>query len=156
MANVLQMAVVQSILHLYSLQWSRRRIARELRVDRGTVSRYLDPERNGRISNPANASIDPGRESALSNPATIHCVTGHCATVLRGETEGSPCEAYSVFRCEIYSLQARVCRSFCTVSGQRQRRSKGQSNATDLEYFPHTAPRHGGTAGSRASASWAW
>ena len=41
MANVLMMAIVQSILHLHSLQWSRRRIARELGIDRGTVGRCL-------------------------------------------------------------------------------------------------------------------
>ena len=41
MANRLKMAKVQSILSLHSQGWSRRRIARELCVDRETVSRYV-------------------------------------------------------------------------------------------------------------------
>lgn len=40
MANRLKMAMVQSILTLHAQGWSWRRIAQELRVDRGTVSRY--------------------------------------------------------------------------------------------------------------------
>jgi len=41
MANQLKMAIVQSIKQLQALQWSQRRIARELGIDRGTVARYL-------------------------------------------------------------------------------------------------------------------
>jgi len=41
MANQLEMAIVQSILHLYSLRWSQRRIARELEIDREKTLRVL-------------------------------------------------------------------------------------------------------------------
>ena len=39
MANQLKMAVVHAILTLARLGWSRRRIARELGIDRETVAR---------------------------------------------------------------------------------------------------------------------
>jgi IS30 family transposase len=41
MANHLKMALVHSILTLATQGWSRRRIARELGVDRETVSRHI-------------------------------------------------------------------------------------------------------------------
>ena len=41
MANRLKMARVQSILSLHAQGWSQRRIARELGIDRETVSRYV-------------------------------------------------------------------------------------------------------------------
>ncbi len=41
MANRLKMANIQAILQLHSLQWSMRRIARHLGVDRGTVSKVI-------------------------------------------------------------------------------------------------------------------
>ena len=41
MANVLKMAIVQAIQQLHAAGWSRRRIAKELEIDRGTVARYL-------------------------------------------------------------------------------------------------------------------
>jgi len=43
MSNVLKMAIVQSIQQLHAAGWSQRRIAKELEIDRGTVSRYLQP-----------------------------------------------------------------------------------------------------------------
>ncbi len=73
MANRLKMATVQSILTLHERGWSARRIARELQVNRETVSRHVrlaaSAEPRGDGSNPANAPIVPGRGSALSNPA---------------------------------------------------------------------------------------
>jgi hypothetical protein len=69
MANRLKMAEVQSILLLHSQGWSRRRVARELCVDRETVSRYVQLDQqssaavqlDGGISKPANAPISgPG------------------------------------------------------------------------------------------------
>ncbi len=47
MANQLQIAIVHSILHLHALHWSRRRIAAELNIDRGTVGRYLSRHLGG-------------------------------------------------------------------------------------------------------------
>src|SRR5205807_7865892 len=40
MANFLKTSTRQEILRLVQLGWTHRRIARELKVDRGTVSRY--------------------------------------------------------------------------------------------------------------------
>ncbi|MBI2826695.1 MAG: helix-turn-helix domain-containing protein [Planctomycetia bacterium] len=89
MANRLKMAIVQSVLLLHAQRWSGRRIARELHVNRETVSRYVrQPAQLGQpdpdVSNPANALLsrsgpgDPNPakapisragSSALSNPA---------------------------------------------------------------------------------------
>lgn len=41
MANRLKMATIQAVLQLHAQQWSFRRIARELHIDRETVSRYV-------------------------------------------------------------------------------------------------------------------
>ncbi len=65
MANVLKMAIVQSIQHLHAAGWSRRRIARKLAIDRGTVARYLRPPRPD-----PNAAIPP-TGSAGSNAAAF-------------------------------------------------------------------------------------
>ncbi len=78
MANRLKMARVQSILSLHAQGWSRRRISRELGIDRETVSRYvqldqqlaakheLDP---GGVSKPANAPISDSGSPPFSKPA---------------------------------------------------------------------------------------
>ena len=65
MANVLRMALIESILSLHAQHWSQRRIACELGVDRETVRKYLR-ERLCRAK-PANAPT--GSEG--SNPATL-------------------------------------------------------------------------------------
>ena len=41
MANRLKMAMVQALVALFQLGWSRRRIARHLGIDRGTVAAYV-------------------------------------------------------------------------------------------------------------------
>ena len=65
MANVLKMAIVQSIQQLQAAGWSQRRIARELEIDRGTVARYLRPP----PGDPKPAIVPTG--SATPNAATI-------------------------------------------------------------------------------------
>lgn len=70
MANQLRMAIVQSILHLHSLQWSQRRIARELGIHRETVGRYLLEHLDG-----AKPAIPP-TGSGGSKPATISPAPG--------------------------------------------------------------------------------
>jgi transposase len=77
MANRLKMARVQSILSLHAQGWSRRRIARELCVDRETVSRYVQLDQqspaaielDGGISKPANAPISRPGSPALVEPS---------------------------------------------------------------------------------------
>jgi transposase len=63
MANKLKMAMVQAIQQLLAANWSQRRIARQLGVDRGTVARYVQSLR----SEP-NAAISPAG-SGESNAA---------------------------------------------------------------------------------------
>jgi transposase len=52
MANLLNVAIVDSIQSLHALGWSRRRIARELGVDRETVGKYVSQRSCG--AKPAN------------------------------------------------------------------------------------------------------
>lgn len=67
MANVLQVAVIETILTLNRRGWSQRRIARELDVDRETVARYVQREAQAG-SNPAIST--PGSETTgPPNPA---------------------------------------------------------------------------------------
>ena len=71
MANRLKMATVQSILTLHERGWSARRIARELQVNRESVSRHVRLATSADLSagsNPADAPIvpngaSPGRRS---------------------------------------------------------------------------------------------
>lgn len=65
MANVLKMALIESILSLYALRYSQRRIARELGVDRETVRKYLRERLSG--AKPAIAPTGSGG----SKPATF-------------------------------------------------------------------------------------
>ena len=57
MANVLNVALVESILSLFAQGWSRRRIARELGVDRETVGKYVSARPCGQ--NPPNLPTGP-------------------------------------------------------------------------------------------------
>lgn len=67
MANILRMAKVHAIIGLLENEWSYRRIAREMGVDRETVARY-DRLRRAQNSNPA--IVTPGVDvSGQSKPA---------------------------------------------------------------------------------------
>lgn len=77
MANVLKMALIESILSLHAQRWSQRRIARELQIDRETVRKYLRERLSG--SKPAIAPAGselpkpatfPGAPAPASKPAT--------------------------------------------------------------------------------------
>src|SRR5271156_1762371 len=63
MSNFLKVSLQETIRRLHDRKWSHRRIARELRIDRGTVGRYLRLR-----SNPA-ISTAGGGGSAEANPA---------------------------------------------------------------------------------------
>lgn len=65
MANVLKMALIESVLSLHAQHWSQRRIARELQIDRETVRKYLRERLSG--AKPANAPTGSGG----SKPATF-------------------------------------------------------------------------------------
>jgi len=65
MANSLNVALVESIRSLFAQGWSRRRIARELGVDRATVGKYVSEQSCG--AKPAN--LPTGSEA--SKPASL-------------------------------------------------------------------------------------
>jgi transposase len=67
MANALKMALIETIYTLHHRGWSRRRIARELGINRETVARYL--QRPPPDSKPANAPIGSEAIQAESKPA---------------------------------------------------------------------------------------
>ena len=73
MVNQLKMADTQTILALHSKGWSARRIARELKMDRQTVGRYIRLGREA-DSKPANAPLGSGgldQAVADSKPAEV-------------------------------------------------------------------------------------
>lgn len=65
MANLLNVAIVESVISLFAQGWSRRRIARELGVDRETVGKYL----RERSCDPKPANAPTGSDG--SKPATF-------------------------------------------------------------------------------------
>jgi transposase len=67
MANALKMALIEAILSLRRRGWSRRRIARELGIDRETVTRHLRAA--AEPSKPANAPPGPTGSAADPKPA---------------------------------------------------------------------------------------
>lgn len=70
MANVLNVALVESIRSLFAQGWSRRRIARELGVDRETVGKYVSQQSCGQ--NPPNLPTG----SKHPKPATLAGLPG--------------------------------------------------------------------------------
>jgi transposase len=70
MSNHLKMAIVQAILHLRSLRWSQRRIAKELEIDRRTVQRHLARVREGsKAAIPPTGSPSPNAATFSGLPA---------------------------------------------------------------------------------------
>ena len=67
MANLLKMALVESIFTLYQRGWSQRRIARELGLNRETVARHL---RQAAAPKPAIAPIGSAEPACEPRPAT--------------------------------------------------------------------------------------
>ena len=73
MANLLTMALVDSIFTLHQRRWSQRRIARELGIDRQTVARYLQQPK------PSTAPIGSGPAAEEAKPATAPIGSGTAA-----------------------------------------------------------------------------
>jgi len=67
MANVLRMADQAAIVALWERGWSGRRIAREMGIQRETVSRYVRRARGG--GRPGRA-VRAGPEPAISTPGS--------------------------------------------------------------------------------------
>src|SRR5437016_4031064 len=78
MANQLPMTDVQSVLTLYERGWSRRRIARELGLNRGTVNGYVHRHLASLVMEPAppepTATAPSGNviSAAAAKPAIPH------------------------------------------------------------------------------------
>jgi transposase len=70
MANQLKLAMLQALLALHQKGWSRRRIARELGIDRETVARYLKQWRAA-AAKPAISHTGSDIE-IVSKPAIVH------------------------------------------------------------------------------------
>lgn len=66
MANLLKMAIVESIRSLFAQGWSRRRIARELGVDRETVRKYLSGGLDGGATATAPSGLDESKPATFS------------------------------------------------------------------------------------------
>jgi transposase len=106
MSNQLNMADHQAILGLARLNWSQRRIAAELGIDRKTVSRHLetpavDPPGTASESNAAMVITGPVGPPATSNAAIV--ITGTTGLATGGSTglsasgtpgRGSQCESW--------------------------------------------------------------
>ena len=74
MANQLKMALIDTIQRLYQQGLSKRRIARELQIDRETVARYLEANEAPKTATPEGALSDskPATSAgALSDPASF-------------------------------------------------------------------------------------
>ncbi len=103
-ANRLTMAMIQSILTLNSQGWSERRSARELRVNREAVSRYVRTaaaEAPGDSSKPANAPLLGSGESGVGNGTTESIGrASHSAFSMRSSRFWQhPCGSNSVAHC---------------------------------------------------------
>ena len=71
MANILKMNEVNTIQELAAKGWSRRRIAREMALDRKTVRRYLrGVSKSPTISTPGSA-VGPDSKSPISTPGEV-------------------------------------------------------------------------------------
>src|SRR5712664_4896169 len=79
MANVLKMALSEAILSLRRRGWSRRRIARELGIDRETVARHLRTGTPSSESKPANAPLGSSALAAEPKPANAPIGSDHLA-----------------------------------------------------------------------------
>lgn len=79
MANMLTMAIVETIPQLHAANWSQRRIARELGIDRGTVARHLQS-----LQADPNAAISPAGSEG-SNAATFPDAPGPAADATGGQ-----------------------------------------------------------------------
>ncbi len=97
MANHLNMAEIEAILTLHQQGWSKRKIAKELNIDRGTVRRYLRDVR-GRT---ANAATEP--EVLTGSPDAGAAKTPTPAEVLTGSAEVEHATGRS--KCEPFRTQ---------------------------------------------------
>src|SRR6266540_4754240 len=71
MSNFLKMDLINAIQALKSKGWSKRRIARELQIDRQTVRKYIRAASNSAtLSPPDTSQADSGQNHPLSTPGS--------------------------------------------------------------------------------------
>ena len=90
MANNLRMDLVHTIVSLHNLNWSDRRIARELGIHRETVGRHLRLARAGPepATNPPAGSPSPKPASAPTGSEAGSCPLGHASCMIRPDSPG--------------------------------------------------------------------
>jgi transposase len=113
MANRLKMALVETILSLHQRNWSQRRIARALGIDRETVRVHLRAARAA--SNPATAPLGSPSQGDEPNPATAplgsESVAGHAPTPHSQPRRASGCEPWRAViegKCELGLSAQRI------------------------------------------------
>jgi len=150
MANELKMAIIQAIERLHALRWSQRKIARELGVDRGTVSRYLQalppdpkpaiPPAGGPAPNAATFSglPAPGLNAADGSDSAAHEPISNAAIPSPGVlAENVPSQA---------SHPPTACSS---SSGERRRTSAGRNSQCEGHREVIVAKLQGGLTAQR-------
>jgi transposase len=70
MANILKVHEQQVIAELWARGWSRRRIARELNLDRKTVRRHLRRAKSPTLSTPGAPELNPLKSPGVSTPGS--------------------------------------------------------------------------------------
>jgi transposase len=84
MANQLKMAMIQALLALHACGWSKRRIARELGIDRGTVARYLQLAEQAKPAISLTGSDETAAAKSAILPASDPAEQSKPATPLAG------------------------------------------------------------------------
>ena len=86
MANVLKMAMIETILSFHRLGWSNRRIARELGIDRDTVSRHIPQG----LANAKAAKAPSGSEEAVGKSKAAKAPPGSDEAGLESKAAKAP------------------------------------------------------------------
>ena len=84
MANRLKMAIIETIITLRRRGWSKRRIARELGLDRATVTRHMRTAAstsNAAIAPPGSDDVEAGSNAAIAPPGADAVEAGSNAAI---------------------------------------------------------------------------
>ena len=84
MANRLKMAIIETIITLRRRGWSKRRIARELGLDRATVARHMRTaadQSNAAIAPPGSDAVEAGSNAAIAAPGSDAVEAGSNAAI---------------------------------------------------------------------------